>query len=254
MMNSKYFMIVCAATAIFAGCTNVAKFDYNAAQGTMLTLQTKGTATKTISVVPFIDQRAAKHYDAAQANISYSYQEGDRGSFYLGFLPLYPSGFVGKEEPENSVDFVTLGRFHFDVQNDLAKAASVSLKASKMFADVKIANTLEQANTDYIWRGRVTNTYYTGSMLSYGITYFFSCGLWVIGFPSGISENELWVKFELIERKSGNVLWTYDYYGRDYITHWLYARTGKDASLYAELMKKAMNGALYDLNRKIPVL
>jgi len=62
------------------------------------------------------------------------------------------------------------------------------------------------------------------------------------------------VQFELVDRASGKVLWTHEYRGSDYIVHWIYARIGKDVSLYPQLMKQAMNSALYDLSRKLPDL
>ena len=254
-MNRKMHMIFgAAAVALLSGCTNVATFDYAAAPGPMAKFQEAGTATKTIAVLPFLDQRGTKYFDPMQAGQAAAHPAGDHGSFYLGFIPLVPAGFVEKEEPENSEDFVSLGRFHFNVQNDLANAAVLSLKTSNLFANVTKANNLNQAKTDYIWRGIVTNTYYSGSMYSYCITYLLSPVFWGLGAPSGTSENELWVKFELVERASGKVLWNYDYRGRDYITHWIYARIGKDTSLYPQLMKQAMNGALWELSQKLPTL
>ena len=76
----------------------------------------------------------------------------------------------------------------------------------------------------------------------------------MLGAPYGTSENELWVKFELIDCRSGQVVWNYDYRGRDYITHWLYARIGQDTTLYPQLMKQAMNGALFSLSKVLPNL
>ena len=111
-----------------------------------------------------------------------------------------------------------------------------------------------QADTDYIWRSRVTSTYYCGCMYSYCISYFFVAPLWIIGFPCGSSRNELCMTFELVERATGNVVWSYDYRGSDYIVHWIYARIGKDTSLYARLMKQAMNGALVSLSQRMPTL
>ena len=251
-MSSKLLTAAAAlAAAVLTGCTNVAKFDYSAAPGTMIRLQEAGAATKTVAVMSFMDQRGAKYF-APNQHGNPDHPHGDGGSFYLGFIPLFPFGYVDKEEPENSEDFVSLGRFHFDPQNDLANAAILSLKASNLFASVVRANNLEQANTDYVWRGRVTNTYYNGHMYAYLITYFFAPPLWIIGFPWGRSANELGVSFELVERATGKVVWNYDYSGRDYIVHWIYARIGQDASLYAQLMKQAMNGALYDLAQKMP--
>ena len=255
MNRKKQTFAAVAAAVLLAGCTNVATFDYVAAPGTMTKFREAGSAAKTIAVLPFLDQRGTKYFDPMQAGQAAAHPAGDHGSFYLGFIPLVPFGFVEKEEPENSEDFVSLGRFHFDLQNDLANAAMLSLKESNLFARVTRANNLEQAaNADYIWRGTVTNTYYRGNMFSYCITYFLSPGLWILGAPSGSSENELGVKFELVERAGGKVLWTYDYRGRDYIVHWIYARIGQDTSLYPLLMKQAMNGALWNLSQKFPAL
>ena len=254
-MTQKHFSLCgIAAAALLAGCTSVATFDYAAAPGAMAKFQEAGTGTKTIAVMPFMDQRGTKYFDPMQARQAAAHPAGDHGSFYLGFIPLMPAGFVEKEEPEASEDFVSLGRFNFSLQNDLAEAAIMSLKTSNLFSAVKRANNIEQADTDYIWRGKVTNTYYSGSMYSYCITYLLSPVLWVLGAPYGTSENELWVKFELVDRASGKVLWNYDYRGRDYIMHWIYARIGKDVSLYPQLMKQAMNGALWELSQKLPEL
>jgi len=70
--------------------------------------------------------------------------------------------------------------------------------------------------------------------------------LWTLGAPMGDSVNELWVGFELVERRSGKVVWTYNYRNSDYVNHWLY-RQGEDVSMYPQLMKQAMNSALRDL-------
>ncbi|MDD3155255.1 MAG: hypothetical protein PHS41_10335 [Victivallaceae bacterium] len=255
-MSKNFFRFVgIAVSAItLTGCTNFATFDYAEAPGPMVKFQEKGVAQKSVAVMPFLDQRGTKYFDRAQARQAAAHPVGDHGSFYLGLIPLFPFGYVEKEEPENSEDFVSLGRFHFNAAEDLSNAAERSLKNSNLFSRVLRANTLGQAQADYLWRGKVTNTYYNGKMLTYCITYFFSPVLWVLGAPNGVSENELWVDFELVERTSGKVVWQYHYRGQDSIVHWIYARVGEDTSLYAKLMKEAMNGALYDLNQKLPNL
>ena len=235
------------AAAVISGCTNVATFDYNGAPGAISVFQEKGTAQKTVAVMPFMDQRAA--------SVSNPDDVGDHGSFYLGFLPLMPFGYLIKNEPEKTDDFVSLGRFHFDPQNDLANAAMVSLAQSNLFAKVTRANNREQAaSADYIWQGKLLSSRYRGNMYSYCITYFLSHVFWIIGIPSGTSWNHLHVQFELISRSSGKVVWQYEFNQEDSITHWLYARVGKDASLYAVLMKLAMNQALKDLSGQLSSL
>ena len=250
----KYLLSAVFATAalLLSACTNFATFDYSGAPGTLARFAEAGSATKSVAVMPFMDQRGAVYFDPQSGLTG---RPGDHGSFFLGFIPLMPFGYVEKDQPELSEDFVSLGRYHFDVQNDLAAAAFASLKSSNLFSSVKRANNAAQAaDADYIWRGTVTSTFYRGRIFTYGITYFFSPILWVVGFPSGSSTNELWVKFELVDRASGEVVWQYDYSKSDYLNHWIYARVGKDVSLYPQMMKQAMNGALRDLSQKMPDL
>ena len=241
-----------AVALVLSACTNVAKFDYQAAPGTLAKFREPGSATKSVAVMPFMDQRGMGIIDPGQAP---AHDVGDHGSFFLGFIPLMPFGYVEKTQPENSEDFVSLGRFHFDVQNDLAAASIASLKSSGLFSNVTKANNAAQAaNADYIWRGSVTSTFYRGRMFTYGLTYFVSPLLWVVGIPSGSSTNELGVKFELVDRASGDVVWSFGYLASDYLNHWIYARVGKDTSIYPRLMKEAMNSALYKLSQDMPDL
>ena len=242
-----------AVSLVLSACTNVATFDYQAAPGTLAKLREPGSATKSVAVMPFMDHRGIGNIDPSHA--SPAHEVGDHGSFFLGFIPFMPFGYVEKTQPENSEDFVSLGRFHFDVQNDLAAASIASLKSSGLFSNVTKANNAAQAaNADYIWRGSVNSTFYRGRMFSYGITYCFSHILWIVGVPSGSSTNELGVKFELVDRASGDVVWEYNYLNCDYLNHWIYARVGKDVSIYPRLMKEAMNQALYKLSQDVPDL
>lgn len=234
-------------TLLLAGCTNTAVFDYSAAPGTLGVFKARGEARKTVAVMPFLDQRTVNQLTGPAVT-------EDTDGFYWGFLPLVPCGFTEKDEPEKGEDFVSLGRFHFDPANDLAQAAFTSLKASNLFRSVTRANTLEQAQTDYVFRGRLTGTHYSGKIYAYFITYFLSPALWIIGAPSGSSTCRLGVAFELTERATGKIIWSYTFDEEAYLFHWIYARTGKDTSLYAGLMKQAMNAALFNLNEKVPAL
>ena len=247
-------LVAAFAASVLTACSSVATFDYDSASSPMAVFQDAGVPTKTVAVVPFLDQRDAKYYDATQAKQAAAHPAGDHGSFLYGFIPLMPAGFVEKEKPETSRGFVSLKEFQFDVQQDLADAAYASLAKCGLFKNVTKADSVDAADADYVWRGKVTNTFYGGNMYSYCLTYLVSPVFWVLGAPSGTSENQLWVKYELIDRKTGDVVWNYDFRGRDYITHWIYARIGKDTSLYPELMRQGMNSALWELSVKLPAL
>ncbi len=221
------------------GCTNIASFAYSEAETPMMGFG--GAEAKSIAVLPFLDRRGM--------------EKGESGSFYLGLLPLMPYGFLNKPFPERSDDFVSLGRYHFDPANDLAAASVQSLKASKLFEQVSFARSAAQAgNVEYIWRGTLTDSTYSGTLLTYFVTYFAAPALWLVGAPEGVSRNTLGVRFELVRPAGGKVVWSYDYLGSDFVVHWIYARVGKDTSLYPELMRRAMTRALADRARKLPEL
>ena len=94
-MNKKFLLYTTLTAALcITGCTNVATFDYAEAPGPMVRLQEKGAGKKTIAVLPFMDQRGTKYFDPMQAGQAAAHPAGDHGSFYLGFLPLLPAGFV----------------------------------------------------------------------------------------------------------------------------------------------------------------
>ncbi len=224
---------------LFAGCTNVAPFGYSEAQEPQASFGMP--EAKSVAVLPFLDGRTM--------------EKSESGSFYWGLFPLMPYGYLKKPFPERGEDFVSLGRFHFDPVEDLAAASVLGLKASKLFEQVSLARSTTQAgDAEFLWRGTLTDSTYSGALLTYGITYFAAPVLWAVGAPEGVSRNTLGVRFELISRATGKVVWSYDYLGTDSVVHWIYARVGKDTSLYPELMRRAMNQALADLSRKLPEL
>lgn len=250
-MNKTYLLSLVLPLALLYGCASVATFDYTASNGSLVRFPDRENK-KSCQVMTFVDRRGvlAQQEDGKEL----PRPMWNRGSFALGYLPVFPAGFVEKYQPENSDGFVTLDRFEFSPTQDLTNAAQLSLKNSNLFSSVERASGLGSIRTDYIFEGEILKTYYSGTMFSYCITYFLAAPFWAIGCPDGSSYNELAINFKLIERASGKVVWTYQYHNGDSITHWLYARVGKDASLFAPLMKQAMNQALDDLNNRYPSL
>ena len=247
-------IMVLSAALLVSGCSEVATFDYdNVPEPPMARFEEP--VAKTVAVVPFLDERDARYHDPLLAKLAAAHPTEESGSLYLGFIPLLPGGYVEREKPEKNEDYVSLGGFDFNLQKDLANAAFKSLKASNLFSSVTKASSMEDAeDADYIWRGKVLNTCYSGNVYSYCVTYLVSPVLWVLGAPYGSSKNELYVRFELIERATGKVVWKEDYQGSDYVVQWIYGRLGKDTSLYPKLMRAAMNHSLGLLSYRLPVL
>lgn len=239
----RHLMAVVALGA--AGCTSVATFDYEGARGTMVRVRPNGAA-KTVAVMPFMDQRGA--FTGA-----HSYH--DSGSYWLGWIPFVPCGYDIKNSPEKSDGFISLERFHFNPQEELAAAAAMSLRRSGLFGHVLQANNPAQAQADYHFRGRVKLASYEGNIWSCCITYGFAPALWVLGVPYATSHNALSVEFELVERATGAIVWKYGYDATDHLNHWIYQpRTGQDVSMFASMMKEAMNGAVANMAQTVPAL
>ena len=244
-MDVKFGILLMAAALGTVGCTSIATFDYEGARGSMVRVRPNGAA-KTVAVMPFMDQRGSH-------SGMHSYH--DRGSYWLGWIPFVPSGYEVKNAPEKSDGFISMERFHFNPQEDLAAAAAMSLRRSGLFGYVAQANSPAQAQADYHFRGRVKVGSYEGDIWSCCITYGFAPALWVLGVPYATSYNSLAVEFELVERSTGAIVWKYSYDATDYLNHWIYQpRTGEDVSLFAAMMKEAMNGAVLNMAQTVPAL
>ena len=246
-MKKTLSLLAAACGVLFAaGCSNTSTFDYSGAYGAMPTFaQLPGAPS--VGVLPAEDHRDADTY-ALQDNSNESV-----GSYYLGLIPLMPFGWHTSRHPEQSGEFATLSQFYFNPSEDLAAASALSLKASKLFSRVERVRDPRKCDCTYLWRTKLRNTYYRGYIMTYCLSVFVP-PFWVIGFPDALSTAELDIDFELVERATGKVVWQSRNELGDSIWHWIYARVGADADLYARMMKYAMARSLADLSKVYPSL
>ena len=247
----KTFSILAAAVCavLFAtGCSNTSRFDYSGAYGAMPTFSVLPGAPS-VGVLPAEDHRDYRSYDDNDND------NETGGSYYLGLLPLMPFGWHFMRHPEQSGEFATLSQFDFNPTEDLAVAAALSLKTSKLFSKVERVRDPKNCDCTYLWRIRLRNSSYCGYLFTYGITYFAAPLLWVVGLPDGLSSVRMDIDFELVDRATGRVIWQYrnEHLGET-VVHWIYARIGADADPYARLMKYAMARSLADLSATYPSL
>lgn len=248
-MKTKTFSILAAAVTaalITTGCSNTSRFDYSGAYGAMPTFAPLPGAPS-VGVLPAEDHRDADTY-ASQNNSNESV-----GSYYLGLIPLMPFGWRTMRHPEQSGEFATLSQFDFNPTEDLAVASAIGLKTSNLFSRVERVRDPNNCSCTYLWRTKLRNTYYRGHIITYGLSVFVP-PFWVIGFPDALSTAELDVDFELVERATGRVVWSCRNELGDSLWHWIYARVGADADLYARMMKYAMARSLSDLAARYPEL
>ncbi|MBQ4479905.1 MAG: hypothetical protein II943_04620 [Victivallales bacterium] len=202
---------------------------------------------QTVGVEPFRDCRT-RIDNAAVVSL-------ERGSFALGWFPLLPYAWVSKSHPEvpGEHGFATLRSYWCQFDVEMAAAAAGSLNYSHLFRQPCVMLMPgKEAETDWIFRGSLYDTTYEGERLTYGVTYLVAPLLWVIGFPCGVSQNHLSVGFQLVNRRTQEVAWEYHYNGQASTVHWLYWNAGKDASRYPQLMKVALNAALFNLAQHFP--
>lgn len=229
----KKYLIATASAALLAllsGCGTTATFVYPAKMDDMIRIADSPLADKTVTVAAFEDYRGAANSQSA----------------WLIMIPLVPYDWVEYHRPEATVMFPTIYSFDFKPTRDLAKAAALSLRRSGMFSEVFLEG--ERSDTDLVLHGAIKSTKYTGVSTTYGLSFIGAC-FWIFGLPSGNSENELTIYFNLTRGKK--IVWEYTYSGKKKFWQGYYSRWGHDVSAYPELMQNAMNEAIADMNKTL---
>lgn len=249
-MMAPALMLVLSAAMFLCSCASTANFDYAGAEGAMLRMPPL-PQKPTITVLPFQDRRHQRNLQPAGTTAPPALLQQERGSLHLGWIPLAPYGWIAKPSPElqGGSTLATLQNYWCLFSRELAEAAAASLEYSGLFQKVETASTPSAAQSDWLFKGYYTNTDYHGYRLAYGLTYLGAAPLWAVGFPCAISTNHLTVTFQITHRQSGEVLWQMDFDRQKRIVHWIYTPPGSDADGYPELMKMAMNTAIYEIDR-----
>ena len=218
------------AAALLSGCGTVtSKFVYPNNINSLVVIDHKPVYKKRVAVRVFED---------ARGNESFS-------GIMLFVLPGCPFGYASYDRPDNGESFPTIDQFNFTPDEDLAKAAAVSLRRSRLFADAFFTYGGEEASADLVFEGRVLSTYFKGRKMTYCFSLYGTI-LWVVGAPYATSLNHLTLEFRL-RKRSGEIIWTHCVDKEDYMTQWIYYRRGQDVKLYAPLMEQAMNESILDL-------
>ncbi len=234
MKKSISLIALLALLSVLTGCGTTTKFVYPSNMRNLKQVKESKFTNKTVAVLPFDDMRGNKNNSAAR---------------YLTLIPLYPYGWVTYDRPEAAQNFLTVEKFDFNASEDLAKAAALSLRRSLMFKDAWFTFGGDKYRADYVFKGEVFSTKYDALIYSYG-TSFVCFYVWLLGTPAGTSENHLAIKFSL-QDKNNKTLWSYSFDNKEKILQGLYYRSGDDLSMYVNLMEKAMNEAIADMNKKL---
>jgi len=219
------------AAVILAGCNNTSRFVYE--DQTPVPAATV-KVNNTVAVIPFEDGRKDNQ---------------DFAWWLVGCIPLLPYGYADYQYPDTAKTFATIHAFSFNPCEDMAKAAATSLQRSGIFKSV-VFTMHENPDADYILEGKVNSIRYSGKRFFYCISEPGAI-FWLLGAPAAWSENEL--SFSLVMKDhSGNIVWDYSFTGQDSTCQWIYSGYTADCSMYAELMRQAMQKAITSLKQKLP--
>ena len=217
------------------GCGTTGKFVYPSNQKELVKISDSPKYDCSVAVLPFEEMRK---------------DDNTVGTAFLGYIPLVPYGYVTFDRPDAARGFLSVNEFDFNVSDDLARAATTSLRRSGLFKDVFFTYGGEKDKAELSLTGEVYSTLYIGRGFTYGLSIAGPL-FWLLGAPCGTSTDELNFKLCLKRNSDGNVLWEYGFSESDYIVQGLYYNMGRDVKNYVTLMEKAMNLAAKDIDRAL---
>ncbi len=194
-----YFTVVCCCLLI-SGCMGT--FDYR---------------------VP-ADAAIAKHqYDCTVVVENFKDNRPEIGSnkMFFSWIPLMPFGWGYYNRPEDGKFYLSIQSFKFYPTVQLAEAAEMSLKYSKLFKNIYFLKQYTEIKPDYIFTGIIESTLYRQKMFTYCLSFFGSL-LWLIGAPAGWTENQIEIDFILKSAKDNKTIWTYNAKNSEDEVEWFY--------------------------------
>jgi hypothetical protein len=230
-MRILFLMVSACAVAFLTGCGTTAKFTYPAKMSQLVRFGETPLTDKTVTVVPFEDFRS----------------DDNTTMFGMQLIPLFPCGWGNYDRPDAARSFPTILEFEVTPTEDLPKATATSLRRSNLFKEAAFSHRKEA--TDYTLAGRIKTFAYRGKVWSWGLSVYGSY-LWVLGAPAAVSENEIEVELELLD-KNGKIVWEYTIRKANSMWQWLYYRFGHDCKMFAILYQDGMNAALTDLSQHL---
>jgi len=225
----------CIAVAVLAlsGCLTT-NFVYPANPAGLVKAAPQPLLKKKVAILPFDDARNTLNHV---------------GTIYLSLIPGYPYGYIQYSRPEAETGFTTTVNFNFRPDEDLAKAAALSVKKSNIFADSFFTYGGEKDKADFIFEGRIISTDFLGKTYSYGLPLVGGY-LSLLGAPFGSTLNRLGIGLVLKDRQD-KILWSYEATRENCEIMWAYTDFGDDLNRYPGLMQQIMNDAMTDLAAKI---
>jgi len=182
-------LLACLAVVLSTGCASQKTWVYHSNSYTPATRDTG----KSVAVLAYEDARENKNVNLVG----------------LYVIPLMPFGWQNLNSPEGIQMHITSGMWiNYKPTEDYPKALAEDLKKTGLFSDAFF--DFRASASDYSVKGKILNTKYRGTIISYGLSVYGPL-LWIVGFPCGTSHNDLALELSLVDSKSNKVLFTKEY-------------------------------------------
>lgn len=192
MKKAKIFVqtsLVTLVVALTAGCASQKTWVYHPNSYTPAATNTG----KTVAVLPFED---------ARSNVNHN-------MWAMSMVPLMPYGWQNLSSPEGIQMHTTSGMWlNYKPTEDFAKALAEDLQNTGLFSDAYFDYRRE--GSDFAVEGKILNTQYIGRTITYGLSAY-GAYLWLVGFPSTWTENQLSLELSLVNSKTDKTLFTKTY-------------------------------------------
>jgi hypothetical protein len=169
--------------------------------------------------------------------------------FFLCLIPAVPYCKASYHRPDTANGFHTVNSYNFRPSEDLAEAAASELRQTGMFREVYVTDRSQDPSAQLVLRGTIMNTDWDGTRYTYGLAGDGQV-LWLLGLPLGTVDDHLSVGLDLVEERSGTVLWHYDLSREYQKTEGLYYNYGEDFG-YAKMFREGMKDAMASLENYV---
>lgn len=192
-------------------------------------------ADKTAVILPFSDQR----------------EDINKNRLGLYIIPLMPFGWANYNAPEGVQMHLNSGMWiNYKPTEDFAKALAQELEEAYIFKESYF--DFKKGNGDIIINGKIINTKYSATIISYGLSVYGPL-LWLVGFPSGTVNNELSIELSCTDIKTNQLLFSKTYSAPKYSKiSWLYYLP-TDFN-YSSMLKGLYNQFVLDLKNESNIL
>jgi hypothetical protein len=178
--------------------------------------------------------------------------EDARGWTKQSAIPLWPiplvpyvSGTFERPEATDPGEFTP--RYECTPTEDLPKAVAAELEREKVVARAFFSYGGDDVRAaDYELRGRIDAFEFTGTVISYGISYY-AYVLWALGLPRSYRDNRIALTLELRKRDSQQVVWSAVLHDEDSLIESLYY--GSPYYRYPRMIERQLRPALTSFAR-----